>query len=72
MSEHPGFWQDIIANPDDDAPRLIYADWLEEQGQLHRAEFIRTQCHLAAVLPNDPNYCDLLEREEELSRIILQ
>jgi uncharacterized protein (TIGR02996 family) len=27
-----GFLADIRANPDDDAPRLIYADWLEEQG----------------------------------------
>jgi uncharacterized protein (TIGR02996 family) len=34
----------IIANPDDDAPRLIYADWLDEQGDELRAEFIRLQC----------------------------
>jgi uncharacterized protein (TIGR02996 family) len=25
--------QDIRANPADDAPRLVYADWLEEQGR---------------------------------------
>jgi uncharacterized protein (TIGR02996 family) len=33
--------------PDDDAPRLIYADWLDEHGQPERAEFIRVQVELA-------------------------
>lgn len=40
----------IIANPDDDAPRLIFADWLAENGQDDRAEFIRVQCKLARTL----------------------
>jgi uncharacterized protein (TIGR02996 family) len=35
----------ILENPDDDAPRLVYADWLEEQGD-PLAEFIRLQCEL--------------------------
>ncbi len=34
----------IIANPDDDTPRLVYADWLDENGDETRAEFIRVQC----------------------------
>src|SRR5262245_26563992 len=38
---------DIIANPDDDTPRLVYADWLEEHGHETRAEFIRVQLALA-------------------------
>jgi uncharacterized protein (TIGR02996 family) len=37
----------IRAAPDDDAPRLIYADWLDEHGQPERAEFIRVQVELA-------------------------
>lgn len=40
------FLDSIIAAPDDDAPRLIYADWLEERGDSERAEFIRVQCEL--------------------------
>jgi uncharacterized protein (TIGR02996 family) len=33
---------DIIDHPDEDAPRLVYADWLEEHGdQSERAEAIR-------------------------------
>lgn len=39
----------IIANPDDDTPRLVYADWLEENGQGERAEFIRVQIAQAAI-----------------------
>src|SRR6476660_6786094 len=31
----------IIENPLDDAPRLVYADWLDEHGDPGRAEFIR-------------------------------
>jgi uncharacterized protein (TIGR02996 family) len=33
MTQEKAFLQAIIENPDDDAPRLIYADWLDENGQ---------------------------------------
>jgi uncharacterized protein (TIGR02996 family) len=46
-SEQAGLLEDIIQNPADDAPRLIYADWLEDRGNLIRAEFIRVQIRLA-------------------------
>ena len=38
----------ILAQPDEDTPRLVYADCLEENGQGERAEFIRVQCEIAA------------------------
>ena len=41
------FLADIAVQPQDDAPRLIFADWLEEHEQGERAEFIRVQCELA-------------------------
>lgn len=34
----------IVAHPDADLPRLVAADWLEEQGDPDRAAFIRLQC----------------------------
>ena len=37
----------IHDEPDDDAPRLVYADWLEEHGDPDRGRFIRIQCHIA-------------------------
>lgn len=49
---HPterGLLDAIIAEPDDDTPRLIYADWLDENGRGERAEFIRAQCLLASL-----------------------
>jgi uncharacterized protein (TIGR02996 family) len=39
----------IEANPADDLPRLVYADWLEEHGRPVRAEFIRLQCEIAGL-----------------------
>jgi uncharacterized protein (TIGR02996 family) len=50
MSLEQSFLDDIIAHPNEDAVRLIYADWLTDQGDLDslaRAEFIRLQCALA-------------------------
>jgi uncharacterized protein (TIGR02996 family) len=49
MTQEKAFLQAIFENPDDDAPRLIYADWLDENGQPDRAEFIRLQCELEKV-----------------------
>lgn len=34
---------DIRAKPDDDLPRLVAADWLDENGDPDRAQLIRTQ-----------------------------
>ncbi len=41
----------IVEAPDDDAPRLVYADWLQAQGD-PRGELIQLQCQLAAA-PDD-------------------
>jgi uncharacterized protein (TIGR02996 family) len=46
MSTADAFLQAICDDPDDDTPRLVYADWLEEHGnaaELDRARFIRLQ-----------------------------
>jgi uncharacterized protein (TIGR02996 family) len=53
MASHEQFLQAIIACPDEDTPRLIYADWLEEQGDSLRAEFIRLQ--VRAALESTPS-----------------
>jgi uncharacterized protein (TIGR02996 family) len=47
MTHGDAFLRAIFEAPDDDAPRLVYADWLEENGDPFRAEFIRVQCELA-------------------------
>ena len=55
--------QAIIENPDDDALRLVFADWFEDHGELERAEFIRVQIELAK-LPNVDNRRPKLEQRE--------
>jgi uncharacterized protein (TIGR02996 family) len=47
MVDDTAFIRAIQADPHDDAPRLIYADWLEEHGD-PRSEFVRTLVARAA------------------------
>src|SRR5687767_1651799 len=60
------FYRAILAAPDDDGPRLVFADWLEERGELARAEFIRVQCRLARTDWGDPRGKPLRQRQLEL------
>jgi uncharacterized protein (TIGR02996 family) len=41
---HADFIEAIAASPADDTPRLVLADWLEENWEPDRAEIIRSQC----------------------------
>ncbi len=52
--------------PDEDTPRLVYADYLEEEGNAPRAEFIRVQCALARLPEGDPQRHALEDRQHEL------
>src|SRR5262245_9047746 len=65
-SEDSALWRAVGADPPDDAPRLILADWLEEHGQPERAEFIRVQCQLAQADDDAPEYPALRRREQQL------
>jgi uncharacterized protein (TIGR02996 family) len=49
MTDGDALYAAILADPDEDTPRLIYADWLDENGRPERAEFIRAQVELARV-----------------------
>src|SRR5215211_1107475 len=62
-----GFLDDIVKNIDDDTPRLVYADWLEEQGRDERAEFIRVQVGRARRPEWDG--AQLRLREQELLKL---
>jgi uncharacterized protein (TIGR02996 family) len=39
----------LIVDPDDQAQRLVYADWLEQQGETSHAEMVRLGVELAAL-----------------------
>jgi len=62
------FLATILDHPDDDAPRLVYADWLDEQGEADRAEFVRLQVRAARMSPADPDRRAVLSRAEDLQR----
>jgi uncharacterized protein (TIGR02996 family) len=63
----PAFLAAIIAEPHDDTPRLVAADFLEEHGEADRAAFIRVQVELARLeasnLADSPDAVALRARE---------
>lgn len=58
MTDRESFLRTIAASPDDDAPKLVFADWLDDQGEAERAELIRVKVALAKtpqfVMPEIP------------------
>src|SRR5438552_2206908 len=64
-------YADILAEPLDDDLRLIWADWLMENGQQDRGEFVRVQVDLNRLLLAGEDEAslrvyDLRRREREL------
>jgi uncharacterized protein (TIGR02996 family) len=49
VTEREALLKAVCDNPDDDTPRLVFADWLQEHGDEARAEFIRLQVYFAAL-----------------------
>ncbi|MGL4550819.1 MAG: TIGR02996 domain-containing protein [Gemmataceae bacterium] len=76
MTDGEALFRAILDDPDDDLPRLAYADWLEEGGEQPRAQLIRLMCEAARLAPSrDPadrrrceaataEYCALLTKHE--------
>ncbi len=54
MSDRDALLAAICAQPDEDTPRLVFADWCEEYGEPARAAFIRAQVELARTPPWEP------------------
>ena len=61
------FLEAIREEPADDVPRLVFADWLEDEGDYDRAEFIRVQCELARGVRDRGRSVELLTRLRLLS-----
>ncbi len=67
MSERAAFIDAILDNPADDTARLVFADWLQENGEPERAEFIRVQIE-AETLPE----AELAESKSDQRAVTLQ
>src|SRR5262249_29627029 len=57
------------ADPDNDRPRLVYADWLEQHGQCDRARLIRVQIERAHMPDNRSETSALQVEEEQLGAV---
>lgn len=63
--QNDAFLQEIQSDPEDIVPRLVYADWLEENGD-PLADLIRVQCELADLPVDSPDRAELVQHEREL------
>jgi uncharacterized protein (TIGR02996 family) len=65
MNDFQALYASICANPDEDTPRLMLADYLDELGDAasaFRADFIRTHCQFARAEPGSPEWRELNTR----------
>lgn len=63
MLEEQAFLDAIAANPFDDTPRLVYADWLDEHGEPAKAAYLRLVVGLVPLLADedpDPAFTERL------------
>jgi uncharacterized protein (TIGR02996 family) len=63
------FFHALQESPEDDALRLVYADFLEEHGDdaaIARGQLIRVQVELAALPPLSRRAAELIARQDEL------
>ena len=70
-SEHYAFLNAIVAQPEDDLPRLVFADYLEESGEpalVARAHFIRAQIEADTLPVGHPERRALQLRATELKK----
>jgi uncharacterized protein (TIGR02996 family) len=64
-SSHDALYRTICSHPDEDVPRLAFADLIEENGDSLRAQFIRTQVALAHVPPYDAAWVRARQHESD-------
>lgn len=57
MTEQQALIRAICLEPADDTARLVYADWLQDNGEENRAEFIRLSCELSRVSFEVDEFC---------------
>ena len=71
MSDEPAFLNQILSNSADDACRLVYADWLEEQDDsvsLAKGQFLRLECEMTQGGLKPKRRKTLRKRLAELAR----
>src|ERR1043165_4092328 len=59
------FLREIKDRPDDDTPRLVLADWLQDRGD-PRGELIALDIERCRLREGDPRHAELWQRERRL------
>src|SRR6476620_2136381 len=65
-SDALGLLEAVRDAPEDDLPRLAYADWLDEHDQQPRAAFIRAQIQRTRLPADDDRQSELQAAERRL------
>ena len=69
MTDREALTRAVAAHPDEDTPRLAFADWLDEHGdagdKVH-ARFVRVQCEMAALEEQAPRWRKLFAEQSKL------
>jgi uncharacterized protein (TIGR02996 family) len=71
MTDRDALLSAIVANPDEDTPRLVFADWLDEHGTADdrlRARFIRVQVEMTRLEERHPRWRKLYSEERRLRK----
>jgi uncharacterized protein (TIGR02996 family) len=68
MTDIDTLLQAVIDRPDDDGPRLLYADYLDEHGNADRAEYIRAACAYETLPEGTARRAELQARATVLLR----
>lgn len=67
MTEREALLKAVCDNPDDDTPRLVFADWLQENGEETYADFVRLQVRHGEMLRHAaPDTEEFARRAREL------
>lgn len=66
MTDRDALLAAVRDHPAEDTPRLVYADWLEENGQRERAHLIRYECGGPDWMTPDEEFAALMLDPREL------
>jgi uncharacterized protein (TIGR02996 family) len=69
MKDEMGFLRELLDKPGDTTTRLVYADWLDERGDV-RGEFLRLELRLNELPEHDERRPWILDRLRELRQEI--
>jgi uncharacterized protein (TIGR02996 family) len=69
MSNDEAFIRGLLDDPDDDSLRLVYADWLEERGDI-RSDLLRVAVALRKATPDHRLFFTLRRRIQELRPLV--